>query len=161
MKRASLAALSVVLVAGCSSEAPPVAAVPAGSGPEFREIADVKQVMDWILDPNADVVWDAVGTIVSAEGTQEVAPETDEQWTAVRNSAAIVAEAGNLLLMPSRARDHEDWAKHAHAMTQAAQEALVAADAKDTEALFTAGGEIYAACSACHAQYMLDSKQPE
>ena len=36
------------------------------------------------------------------------APETDEEWTAIRDSAAIIAESGNLLLMPGRARDQGD-----------------------------------------------------
>lgn len=154
MKRVSLAVFAATLMIGCKSEAPPPAATEP-SGPEFHVTADVKQLMNWILDPSADVVWDSVKTIITEEGTKEEAPETDEQWTAVRNSAAVVAEAGNLLLMPQRARDQGDWAKHAHALTKAAQEALAAAEAKDSEALFTAGSDIYLACSACHEQYLI------
>jgi len=161
MQRAAIVMLTAILTTGCKSEAPstPVQS-PAASGPEFRVTADMKQLMNWILDPHADVVWAAVGTTITEAGTQEHLPETDEQWTAIRNSAAIIAESGNLLLLPERARDQGDWAKHAHALTKAAQEALDAAEAKDAEALFTAGSDVYLACSACHAQYMIE-QQPD
>ena len=33
------------------------------------------------------------------------APESDEQWAAVRNSAVLLAESGNLLLMGKRSND--------------------------------------------------------
>ena len=95
MKRASIATLAAILAGGCGSDTPPAPAQPAASGPEFHTTTDVKQLMNWILDPNADVVWDAVGTIITAEGTQEIAPEADEQWTAIRNSAAVIAESGS------------------------------------------------------------------
>jgi hypothetical protein len=158
MKRISILLISLTTLCACNSEAPPVEPV-ATTGPEYQLVADVKQVMNWILDPSSDVIWGAVGTIVTQEGQQELAPETDEQWTAIRDSAAIVAEAGNLLLMPGRARDQGDWAKHSRALTKAAQEAIAAAEAKDTASLFTAGGDIYLVCTACHEQYALDLKK--
>jgi hypothetical protein len=158
MKRISILLLTMAALCACRSEAPPTEPV-ATTGPEYHPVADVKQVMNWILDPSSDVIWGAVGTIITEEGQQELAPETDEQWTAIRDSAAIVAEAGNLLLMPGRARDQGDWAKHAHDLTKAAQVAIAAAEAKDTASLFTAGGDIYLVCTACHQQYALELKK--
>ena len=31
---------------------------------------DVKQTMNWIIEPNADVLWDSVGTIITEAGTR-------------------------------------------------------------------------------------------
>jgi hypothetical protein len=149
----------MAMLCACESKAPAPVAPQAASGPEYQQVADMKQLMDWILDPSSDVIWGAAGSIITEEGQKDLAPETDEQWTAIRNAAATVAEAGNLLLMPGRARDQGDWAKHARDLTKAAQVALAAAEAKDTESLFTAGGDIYLVCTACHQQYALEMKK--
>ena len=159
MRAFSIGVLAVVALTACGSKEPPPAATAAPSGPEYLVVADVKQTMNWILDPSSDVIWGAVGTIITQEGQKELVPETDEQWTAIRDAAAMVAESGNLLLMPGRARDQGDWAKHAHDLTKAAQAAIAAAEAKDKDSLFTAGGDIYLVCTACHEQYALELKK--
>jgi hypothetical protein len=159
MRAFSIGVLTVVALTGCGSKEAPPAATAVPGGPEYLLAADVKQTMNWILDPSSDVIWGSVGTIVTEEGQKELVPETDEQWTAVRDAAAMVAESGNLLLMPGRARDQDDWAKHAHDLTKAAQAAIAAAEAKDKESLFTAGGDIYLVCTACHEQYALELKK--
>jgi hypothetical protein len=109
--------------------------------------------MEWVVDPAVDVIWDSVATIYTEAGTREVAPHTDEQWAAVRNSAATVAESGNLLMMEGRARDRTEWMSAARALTVAANRALEAAESRNVKALFTAGEGIYDACSACHLRY--------
>jgi hypothetical protein len=154
MKHVSIVLLAIALCS-CTSEAPPVSEVPAKAA-EFHEVADVKQLMNWILDPSSDVIWGSVGTIITEQGEENRRPETDEQWTAVRDAAAVVAEGGNLLLTPGRLRDQGDWVKHAHELTKTAQAAIAAAEAKDVDSLFTAGGDIYLACTACHEQYAID-----
>ena len=76
-----------------------VSALVCSRGPEpppFRPVADTKLLMQSVVDPNADVIWEAVKTIDTPAGTQEIRPKSDEEWTAVRNSAVSVAEAGNL-----------------------------------------------------------------
>jgi mono/diheme cytochrome c family protein len=150
-------ALSLLGLVGCGAKAP----LPPPATP-FQVDIQVKDLMNWILDPNAAVVWGAVGTVTTSEGEQRIAPTTDEQWTSVRNSAATVVESGNLLMMNGRARNQEDWMKKVQEMMRTANEALQAIEAKDAEALFTAGSDLYLACSACHAQYIFSEagKQP-
>ena len=121
----------------------------------FHPVASVKELMNWVIDPNTDVIWGAVGTIVTAEGKEEIRPVTDEQWSAIRNSAITVAESGNLLLMKGRAFEEAEWKQLARGMTDAAMLSVQAADAKDVDALFEAGGTLYEACTACHAKYAL------
>ncbi len=110
--------------------------------------------MEWILDPAADVIWDSAGTIITAEGERDLAPTTDEGWDQVRSSAALVGETGNLLMMPGRASGPA-WVAYAQGLTAAAEVAMAAAEARDADALFDAGGQLYQVCRACHEQYMV------
>ena len=68
-------ALSALLLtlAGCGpSEQAPSQPEQAGSSP-FKLSGDVKHVMQWVLDPAADGVWDSAGSIITAAGTRELA----------------------------------------------------------------------------------------
>ena len=153
MRNTLLYLLSAAFVAGCSAKGP-APAQPEGA-PPYHTVANVKQVMNWIIEPNADVLWDSVGTIITDAGRQELLPQTEEEWEAVRNSAAVVAESGNLLMMEGRAFDRGDWMTAARGMIDAANTAIQAAEAKDVPALFDAGGAVYEACTACHSKYAL------
>lgn len=144
---------SALALSGCGVAAPPPAA-PAPPATQFDIVTDMKQLMGWVIDPATDVVWASVATIITKDGREEIAPRTDEEWSAVRNSAATVAESANLLMLPGRALNQDDWLLKARALSAAATEAVRAAEAKDPEALFNAGGVIYQACSDCHARYL-------
>jgi hypothetical protein len=108
-----------------------------------------------ILDPATDVIWDSAGTIITAEGEQELAPTTDEGWLEVEKAAAVVAEAGNLLMMPGRAAG-DDWVKYSADLVEAGKLALQAARDQDSDALFDAGGRMYQVCLACHNRYWVE-----
>ena len=144
MRPVGLAALAGLVLAGCGGPEPP----------PFKPLADNKLLMPAMVDPNADIVWEAVKTIDSKEGTQEIRPRTDEAWTAVRNAAVTLAESGNLLMMVPRAKDGGEWMKLSQRMIDTSEAAIKAAEAKNADRLFSVGGDIYDACSACHQQYM-------
>jgi hypothetical protein len=132
-----------------------IAAACGGSKPPpFKPIADTKLLMQSMVDPSADAIWDAVKTIVTVGSTEEIRPHTDEQWTAVRNAAVTVAEAGNLLMIVPRAKDGGEWMARAKEMVDTGEAAVRAAEAKNADRLFTVGGDMYEACSHCHQQYM-------
>ncbi len=116
--------------------------------------------MLWILDPAADVIWDSAGAIITADGETDLSPATDEGWQNVRNSAAVVAETGNLLMMPGRTNG-PNWVSYSQALTAAGEAAMAAADARDAEALFDAGGAVYQVCQACHAEYLLPAEEAQ
>jgi len=141
--------LGMVFLFGCGAPPPP----PAPAAPPFSTVLNLKQLMEWVIDPAADAVWDSVKTIITNKGTQEIAPKTDEQWAAVRTGAATLIESGNLLMMEGRARDNKEWIAAARRLSANAEKALKAAEAKNAEALFDAGGDIYNACKACHDRY--------
>jgi hypothetical protein len=131
------------------SEPPPPPAPP----PPFHTILDLKQFMILVIDPATDGVWDSVKTIVTNKGTEEIRPKTDEEWMKVKASAATVAEAANLLMLDGRARDKKEWMTAVRRLIDTAEKAMKAAEAKNPEAVFDAGGEIYEACRGCHQRY--------
>lgn len=148
--RAVVWAGAVLFLASCGGPPPP----------PLTLTADVKQIMAAIVDPSADVVWEAVGTVITAEGAHEIRPQTNEEWDAVKNAAWVLAEAGNSLMIGNRPKDTTDWPRLAQGMSQTALRAVRAAEARDAAALFSAGGDIYEACTACHAKYNLELVRP-
>lgn len=146
-----LVGLLLAAIAGCEQ----------GDGakePDVQPVGDLHDMMTWVLDPAADVVWGSAGFVLTEEGEQDLSPTTDEAWAAVRHSAAVVAESGNLLLLPHLLPQDDElpadaWIEFSHAMTRFGQEAMAAVDAKDAEALFTVGGRLYNVCRACHQVY--------
>lgn len=122
--------------------------------PPFKPIADNKLLMQSVVDPNADVIWDAVKIIETKEGTEDIRPRTDAEWAIVRNAAVTLAESGNLLMLVPRAKDGGEWMQRAQEMINAGEAAIRAAEAKNAEKLFTVGGDIYDSCSNCHRKYL-------
>ena len=82
-------------------------------------------------------------------------PETDEGWEVVRNSAVILAESGNLLMIGSRAERSEVWMSTSRALVGAGEAALIAAQSRDVGAISEAGNEIIAACETCHEKHWI------
>ena len=139
----------ILLLAACV-----VSACGGPQPPPFKPVSDNKLLMQAVVDPNADIIWEAVKTIDSPAGTEEIRPKNNEEWAAVRNAAVALAESGNLLMLVPRAKDGGEWMKRAQEMIDTGEKAIRAAEAKNAEQLFTVGGDIYDSCSNCHRQYM-------
>jgi hypothetical protein len=142
---AALAALCLWGLQGCGG-----AAAPAEDAPDYTPVASIDQVMDGIVIPASQRVFDAV---VYSNGELVAAPKTDDDWLGIQMSALAVAEAGNLLIMPGRAIDNADWVQMSRALTETAVLVAKAADARDINAVLETGGEMYAACTNCHVKY--------
>ena len=138
----------ILLSASCRSSPPPPAL------PPFETTTNMKDLMLNVVDPAADGLWEAVGTIVTMEGTFEKAPSTDDEWAGVRASAIQLAESGNLLMLPARSGGSEEWLNQARALIETSNRARKAIEAKDKDALFTIGGDIYDVCTNCHKQFI-------
>jgi hypothetical protein len=113
-----------------------------------------------VIEPAAEVYWDAVGTIIDENGTTEIRPQSEEEWEAVVNAAYVVAESGNLLLMPERVEGREGWVAMSRAMTEVARQAIEAATARNESGVFDVGAELYYTCTACHSQYAVETLRP-
>jgi hypothetical protein len=148
-----------MVVVGCNGSKQPPAATPTAAAPPFHTTLTTKQLMTWIIDPNATAIWGSVGSVATDKGTEEHHPQTDEEWARFRNSAATLVESGNLLMLDGRAVDKDQWMATAKGMSDAAAQVLEAAEAKDVEAYFDAGGALYEACTACHSRYLIVPKE--
>jgi cytochrome c556 len=146
----TLTTLLFGLLAACSKAPPP---------PPFKAVNDMKQLMNRVIDPAAIALWAAVGSVSTKDGEEKIAPKTDEDWAAARNNAAIVAEAGNLLMMEGRAVDRDAWMIAARGLIDQAEVAMKAADAKDADALFTANSDVFLACTECHKTYAIGAQK--
>lgn len=152
---------------------------PAATGePPYAPVATIKDIMDAMVDPSADVVWNSVATIANAQGIVDKAPKTPEEWADVRRGALRVVEGANLLMMPGRHvarpgeksetpgvelepevieaninKDRAKFNKLAIGLQEATREALKAIEAKDTEGVVNAGEKMDTACENCHTTY--------
>ncbi len=175
------AAAAVVLVAafllvGCSAPAPEQPA-PADA-PPFRPVASIREVMNSVIDPSVDEVWNAVKSVVDDGRLTDHAPAKDEEWAEVRRHALIVSEAANLLMMhdrpvappgaPSLApgveltpeeiralidKNPDGWNFYVQQLQDSLKPALAAIDKKDSQALFDAGEKIDETCENCHTVF--------
>lgn len=139
------------LVAACAE---------TGDAPGFMAVADSRQLMVSVIEPAAEVYWDAVGVIMDEEGTHEIAPRTPEEWEAVENAAWVLAESGNLMLMEERAQGRGHWIAMSRSMIEVGRRAVDAAATKDPQAVFDMGAEVYFVCTGCHAVYATETLRP-
>jgi hypothetical protein len=145
--------------------------------PALRMLS-IGEIMESIVEPPADELWGSVATVVTAQGTDERQPKTDEEWQKVRHDAVSIIEAMNLITMEGRhaaregsksenpgielepaeiekliADDRPALFKLANALQGATSDALRSIDKKDPEGLLTAGEKMDNACENCHLKY--------
>jgi hypothetical protein len=171
-------------VTSAQQQASPKASGPRRSGPaveQYRVVASVKDVMESILEPATEVIFDAVSPIPLPDGSLEKMPGSAQEWAAVRSAALVLAEGGNLLMMRGRSIDRmprrgegarrgasvegmpdvaervhkarADWTRLAQGLVAAGQLTLRAAEGRDARGLLAAGNAIDAACEACHQRF--------
>jgi hypothetical protein len=146
--------LPLVLLSSCSSPSP------APAMPPFQTTVNMKDLMLNVIDPAADTLWESVGTVIDETGTHEKFPTTQDEWDGVRAGAIQLAETGNLLLIPARSNGSPEWIAEARNMIDAANRAIKVIEAKDKDALFTVGGDIYDVCTNCHKQFATQLSRP-
>ena len=119
--------LSVLLAAGA-------AAAPVGT---------MSDLMVRIIYPTSDAVF------YIATRT----PTTDAEWHDLEGKTLMLAESGNLLMMPGYARDDKRWMDDARLMLDAGTAAFNAAKKRDVEALEAVNDALYQSCVTCHTHY--------
>lgn len=83
-------------------------------------------------------------------------PTTEQEWSDLQGKALMLAESANLLLMPERALDRDQWLKDTKLMLDAGIAAFEAAMAKDVDALIELNEPLYQSCIVCHLHYRPD-----
>ena len=174
--RTTGAALTCVLaLSACTAKPAPA---PDASQPSLTPVLSVKELMQHIVDPQADYAFDAVVVDVGPKGVVETVPTTDEDWTRIERGMWVLAEASNLLKMPRKmAPDGEGnteaggpeltpaqieakvkeqpalWASHADQLRTEALKIVDIVKARDTKKLFDAGTALDRACEGCHLDF--------
>jgi len=145
---------------------------------DFKPDVSVAEIMESMVMPAAQLLWDAVGVDVGPQGEVETKPETDEDWARLRGAAITLAEAANTLMISGRhaapadkapqegggelsgaeiealiAAQHPAWLAHAQVLHVTAMQALAAVDARNVDSISEIGGAIDEACEACHLQF--------
>jgi hypothetical protein len=126
----------------------------------YMPVGDLAQLMAGVVDPAADVYWEAVGVIVDSTGDHQMAPQNEEDWLAVRAAAYTVAESGNLLMLPGYRLDNAAWITMSQQLVEIGERAVEAADARSLDAVFDTGAEMYYVCTNCHATYAGETLRP-
>jgi hypothetical protein len=180
MRAASSIGCIALLAGACAPDADTAPGTAAGSA--FHITAAIEEVMRYMIDPAADSIWNAVVVEVTAQGTHERVPSTDEEWAALRGHAMTLVEATNLLLMEGRpvgapgsrsempgvdlepeqieallAEDRQAWNAFVGGLYETGLTVLAAVDAKDADALLVSGDALDLACENCHTTYWYPS----
>ena len=160
----------------CSAPPPPAAALLG----DMKAVVSVKELMQNLIDPLSDNIFEAVSTDVTAKGIVETAPRTDEDWAKVEMGAVALAEGVNLLeiprpfappgdlnnsggpnapeLSPDAIKAKVDknralWNHHIDDLRAVAVETMAIVKRKDASALLDVGDKLDKACENCHLEY--------
>jgi hypothetical protein len=120
----------------------------------------MKDFMGHVMQFSADQVWKWQGYSTDEKGEHSLFPKTEEQWLEAESAALTLAEVTNILLLPGRSVDDPQWASFTAAVRAKALEAAKTAEAKNEDAFFLAGSDLYEACKACHVKFAPNYQQP-
>lgn len=157
---------------------PPVP--PAPSPPAYQPMASIQELMDAIIDPSADALWDSVSITTTKKGTVFHQPHTDEEWQEARRRAIALIEGTNLLVMDGRRlvapgspvldqgtsgvlsaeegqkkfdEQHATFVQFAKALREAGTQMLSAIDKKNASGMMDAGAAMDGICESCHLTF--------
>jgi hypothetical protein len=146
----------------------------------FELQASIQELMQAMVDPAADSVWEVSGATVTSKGVEEHQPRTEEEWQQARNGMITLIESTNLLAMKGRRlvpvggkvldegsegvltaeegqkrldSQHAMFAQFAAALRESAKKMLKAVDAKNPKAMMDIGSEMDAICENCHMTF--------
>jgi hypothetical protein len=165
-KRLALAGLISLAALSASAQSPDAPKTPLPPqtpvvpfGQPGHNMLIVKDVMRYVLNPAAETFWAAGGEVDEGEKRNLRTPQDEAKWYGALQAASTVLETGNLLLMDGRSRNDPQWVKWAQDLNNAGAKGIKAAQAKDGEATFAAGSDMYDACFNCHAKYIARQRQ--
>jgi len=168
--------------------APPAGAQPQMAGNDaptliggpIKPIVSVKELMQYMIDPISDNIFDAVYWDSGKSGVVKHVPKTNDDWDKVRTGAVSLAEGVELLkirrpwtpegdmnhstgpnppeLSPAQIQAKLDkdpvvWEAKIQALRNAALEIIEVSKRKDPDELFRASEDVDEACEACHLEY--------
>ena len=182
-----LATFGATLLAGGCEQQPPAAtqaATHAATASPYQPTATFQEVMDAVVDPAADYLWDAVSSKVDAQGTHDFVPHTAGEWHQLRQRAIVLVEAANLIAVPGRRvahgnmtieqpaaldvhsiqqrldTQHDQLLGFAAALRDISLTLVADIDRKDTAAIVEHGATLDEVCEACHKVFWYPDQIP-
>jgi hypothetical protein len=153
----------------------------ASSAPLYRMVNSIQDIMEGIVAPTSDILFDAVATDITAQGVNEKRPQNDEEWEHVEWAAIALVESMNMIRVPGRIvarpgektksegpdapeltpeeirakidKDRAKFLKYSNDLQDQAIKALAIARRHDAPGLFDIGEDIDNACESCHLEY--------
>jgi hypothetical protein len=148
------------------------------AGGDHQINSSIKEIMELIIDPSANGIWQAVATVVDREGIHDLFPKTQKEWLDMRRAAILIKEGGNLLMMPDRdaapaetksktpgvelepaqisaliKNNRKSFNEFALALRNLGVEALRASDEKNAALLLEIGDRMQPVCAGCHQTF--------
>jgi hypothetical protein len=180
----ALLSSAVVAQQGAAPAKPAPKAAAATSAPRqplYNMTNSLQDIMEGVVAPAADTLFDAVATDITAAGVTEKRPQTDEEWEHVEAAAIALVESMNMIKVPGRpvARPGEPtksegpdapeltaeeitakinanralFLKYANALQTHAIRTLAIVRKHDVQGLFDIGEDLDEACENCHLEY--------
>jgi hypothetical protein len=146
----------------------------------MKAVVSVKELMQYMLDPASDFIFDAVKIETTRKGTVEKVPKTDADWEKIRIGAVTIAEGAYLLKVPRPSAPAGDennstgpdaselspaqikakleadpvlWNAKIEALRNVGLEVLEIVKTRKTAELWDASYNLDQACESCHLQY--------
>ena len=111
--------------------------------PSPRPVGSMSELMIRLIYPTSDAIF----YITTRE------PANDVEWNEFRGKTLMLAESANLLMMPGRARDQDQWMADSKLLLEVGQAAFRAARRKDVKAIEALSDQLYQSCVVCHQHY--------
>ena len=103
----------------------------------------MSQLMVTVIYPYSDAIF----------YVEREAPKNETEWMNLESKTLALAEIGNLLMSPMRARDQGQWMKDAQLLVDVGGAAFKAAKARDLKTLIGLNADLYESCQSCHEHY--------
>jgi hypothetical protein len=176
-------------IGGCQkSEVPAAVTVPTAPPaptvalppPPVQVMASIQELMDAVIDPSADALWDSVSITTTPKGTIFHQPKSEEEWREARRHAIALIEGTNLLVMDGRTlvapgspvldqgtsgvlsaeagqklfeAQYATFVQFARALRESGTQMLTAIDKKDPTGMMNAGAAMDGICESCHLTF--------
>jgi hypothetical protein len=132
-----------VALAACSTQPAPETTPAPASSSLARRVATMSELMVDILYPAGDAVF----------YIETRTPTDSDGWAQLQLQTLALAETANLLMMPGRARDQDQWMADSELLLDAGEAAYRAAKDRDVAALVGLNDALYTSCVTCHEHY--------
>ncbi len=138
---------------GTGNSASGTTSAAAGGAPVDPVKLPMKEFMGHVMQFAGTNVWKWQGFVTDESGEHDLSPKTEKDWEDAESASLTLAEVTNMLLTEDRRVDDPRWDAAVANVREVAMKEAKAAEKKDYDAYFAAGGELDGACESCHVHF--------